>query len=46
MSARNVAAILEGHAGAGRASLIPILQEVPESEGYLSQESSVFKLRS
>ena len=39
MSAQNVAAILESHAGAGRDSLIPILQEVQESEGYLSKDS-------
>ncbi len=31
--------ILERHPGAGRNSLIPILQEIQEAEGYLSKES-------
>lgn len=31
--------ILEGHAGAGRDSLIPILQEIQDCEGFLSPEA-------
>ncbi len=41
MSVETVAAILETHAGAGRDSLIPILQEVQEHEGYLSKPAVV-----
>lgn len=36
---RSVEAILRDHPNAGRDHLIPILQEVQEAEGYLSQES-------
>ncbi len=36
---KSVETILLDHPGAGRDHLIPILQEVQESEGYLSQES-------
>ena len=35
----SVETILEGHPGAGRDHLIPILQEVQATEGYLSKES-------
>jgi NADH-quinone oxidoreductase subunit E len=33
--------VLERHPGAGRDSLIPILQEVQEAEGFLSREAVV-----
>ena len=36
---KSVETILKDHPNAGRDHLIPILQEVQESEGYLSQES-------
>jgi NADH-quinone oxidoreductase subunit E len=36
---KSVETILKEHPNAGRDHLIPILQEVQESEGYLSQES-------
>ncbi len=36
---KSVETILMDHPAAGRDHLIPILQEVQESEGYLSQES-------
>lgn len=36
---QNVEAILKKHPNAGRDHLIPILQEVQEVEGFLSQES-------
>jgi NADH:ubiquinone oxidoreductase subunit E len=36
---KSVETILMDHPNAGRDHLIPILQEVQESEGYLSQES-------
>lgn len=36
---RPIEEIFEHYQGAGRDSLIPILQEVQESEGYLSRES-------
>ncbi len=36
-----IGAILAEHAGAGRDSLIPILQEVQDAEGYLSPEAIV-----
>jgi len=37
----DIDAILERRPGAGRDSLIPILQEVQEQEGYLSKEAVV-----
>ena len=36
---KSVESILEGHPGAGRDHLIPILQEIQEAEGYLSKAS-------
>jgi len=36
-----VEAVLARHPGAGRDSLIPILQEVQEAEGYLSEQAIV-----
>lgn len=36
-----VRAILENHPNAGRDSLIPILQEIQEKQGYLSREAVV-----
>ena len=36
---RSVDTVLKEHPNAGRESLIPILQEVQETEGYLSQEA-------
>ena len=33
--------VLERHRGSGRDALIPVLQEVQESEGYLSREAVV-----
>lgn len=41
MSVQSVDAVLEKHQNASRDSLIPILQEVQEVEGYLSRESVV-----
>lgn len=38
MSMDTVSKIMERYAGSGRDSLIPILQEVQEVEGYLSRE--------
>jgi len=37
----DIESILERHAGATRDSLIPILQEVQEQEGFLSREAAV-----
>lgn len=39
MIASTIDAILQKHAGAGREALIPILQEVQDSAGYLSREA-------
>jgi NADH-quinone oxidoreductase subunit E len=36
-----IASILDSHKGAGRDSLIPILQEIQEAEGYLSKDAIV-----
>jgi len=36
---KNISSILEKHPKAGRDSLIPILQEVQDAQGYLSRES-------
>jgi NADH:ubiquinone oxidoreductase subunit E len=41
MNNSSVSGILEKHQGAGRDSLIPILQEVQDSEGYLSKDAIV-----
>lgn len=41
MNQERIEAILDRHPHAGRESLIPILQEVQDSCGYLSQESVV-----
>ena len=38
-AASQVETILREHPNAGRDHLIPILQEIQEAEGYLSQES-------
>jgi len=40
-SANGIESILRRHANAGRESLIPILQEVQERQGYLSKEAVV-----
>jgi NADH-quinone oxidoreductase subunit E len=41
MEMETVETILQAHNGAGRDSLIPILQEVQEIEGYLSEMSII-----
>lgn len=41
MSSIEIQSIIEKHPGARRDSLIPILQEVQESHGYLSREAIV-----
>ncbi len=41
MSSIEIQSILEKHPGARRDSLIPILQEVQEKDGYLSREAIV-----
>jgi NADH:ubiquinone oxidoreductase subunit E len=40
-TAESVRSILEKHPGAGRDSLIPILQEIQDCEGFLSREAVV-----
>ncbi|MCL2347368.1 MAG: NADH-quinone oxidoreductase subunit NuoE [Planctomycetaceae bacterium] len=39
--AEGVRDILAGHPGAGRDSLIPILQEIQETQGFLSREAVI-----
>ena len=41
MKKENVSSIIEQHKGAGRDSLIPILQEVQDVQGYLSKEAVI-----
>lgn len=41
MAKDSVAVVLANHPGAGRDSLIPILQEVQEKDGFLSREAVV-----
>jgi len=41
MSSEKLKEIIEQHKGAGRDSLIPILQEVQEHEGYLSKDAVI-----
>lgn len=38
---KEIETILEGHAGAEREDLIPILQEIQDSQGYLSENAIV-----
>jgi NADH:ubiquinone oxidoreductase subunit E len=41
MKKEKVSSIIEQHKGAGRDSLIPILQEVQDVQGYLSKEAVI-----
>ena len=41
MKKENVNSIIERHKGAGRDSLIPILQNVQDAQGYLSKEAVI-----
>ncbi|MFP4379956.1 MAG: NADH-quinone oxidoreductase subunit NuoE [Candidatus Sumerlaeia bacterium] len=41
MTATSIEPILEKYAGAGRDSLIPILQEIQDEEGFLSRDAVV-----
>ncbi len=41
MNKESIGYIIEQHKGAGRDSLIPILQEVQDAQGYLSKEAVI-----